>query len=185
MSRKQLATSALAFVIAAAAVSGCGQTSATAPVGSNVSPADLAFITNAYNVTEFDRTIAAEAQTRASDPRVRALAAELLLEANQFRDKVNPVAEQLGIQPPAVVSFGQRADLQERVANLIRTGGHDYDREFLDDEIATHEEALSRQQRMAADSGGNPQLRALSAEGTGLLRTNLAKLQALRSQLPG
>lgn len=182
----QFAALACLSVVTGLSVSGCAppeRAAATAPAGSNVSQTDLNFVTNAYNVVEFDRLAAAQAQTRAADPRVRALAADLLREANAFRDQVKPIADSMGIQPPDTVTFAQRPDLQVRVSDLIRTGGPSYDRGFLDDEIATHREALRRQQDMAGGASGDPRLRALSGQGTEILRTNLAKLEALRRQV--
>jgi len=192
--RSRMKTGQLAALVFASGLTGFGMagcapesqtaTTATAPAGSNVSQGDLAFITNAYNIVEFDRTIALQAQSSAHDPRVRALAADLVREAEAFRAKVKPVADAAGIRPPETLSFGQRSDLQERMVGLNRTGSRAYDRQFLEDEIATHQEALRRQQQMADDPGGNPQLKALAVEGTQILRTNLAKLQALLKQLP-
>ena len=57
-------------------LSDCGRTEAVAPSHPDVSAYDLEFITNLYNVVEFDREVIGTELNRSTDPRAAALAAE-------------------------------------------------------------------------------------------------------------
>jgi predicted outer membrane protein len=169
-------------LLASLALAGCGREEATAPAQAHVSSYDLSFITNLYNVVEFDRQVIGQELARTPDPRVAALARDLLREANDMDAKVRPIAEREGIVPPDTVSFRQRADLQTRIASVMGTGTYDFDEEFLTDEIDSHVEALQRVKDMAAEPAGNPELKALSEQAAGLLQTNLDRLRALQAE---
>jgi predicted outer membrane protein len=165
------------------ALAACGRTEAVAPPGRNVSAYDLDFITNLYNVVEFDKEVIGQELARTGDPRVQALARDLLRQANEMSAKVKPIADREGIQPPQVLSFQQRADLHTRIVSIMATSTYDFDQEFLDDEIYSHEDALSRVQQMNQEPVGNSELKSFAGEATGLLQTNLDRLKALKAQL--
>ena len=62
--------------------------------------------------------------------------------------------------------------------------GLEGDRSFIDDQIASHQELLDRQEMLLDTPGRNPQLVALAKEGTELLQQDLAALRAIQRQLP-
>ncbi len=170
-------------LVAAAALAGCANTNATVPLGSNVSPNDVAFVSNLYNVVDFDQDIIGPALARNPDPRVASLAKDFLAQGNALEARVKPIAEQEGIQPPVGERFTQRADLHTRIASEMQNSRVDFDQEFLTDEIFSHEQALQSAQEMANSPGGNPQLKAISATATEVLATNLARLRKLQGEL--
>ena len=172
----------LAVLALGAGMGGCAQT-ATAPATSHVAQSDLHFITGLYNIVSFDRRVIGQEARRPSDPRVAALATQILDQANGFYAKVEPVAARNGIQPPEQVSLTQQSDLHSRVAALMAAGKYDYDQEFLSDEIAGHKEILAEADRTIQEPSGDPELRALIEEGATHLRSNLGKLEQLQSAL--
>jgi hypothetical protein len=58
------------------------------------------------------------------------------------------------------------------------------DRSFIDDQIASHQELLDREEMLLGTPGQNPQLVALAKEGTENLRRDLAALRAIQRKLP-
>jgi uncharacterized protein (DUF305 family) len=62
--------------------------------------------------------------------------------------------------------------------------GLDFDRSFIDGQIASHQELLDREEMLLGTPGQNPQLVALAKEGTENLRQNLAALRTIQRKLP-
>jgi hypothetical protein len=62
--------------------------------------------------------------------------------------------------------------------------GLGFDRSFIDDQIASHQELLDRQEMLLGTPGHDPQLVALAKEGTDKLRQDLAALRAIQTELP-
>jgi len=62
--------------------------------------------------------------------------------------------------------------------------GLEFDRSFIDDQIASNQELLDRQEMLLGTPGQNPQLVAVVKEGTETLRQDLAALRAIQRQLP-
>ena len=166
--------------LAAAALAGCQttQASSTSSAG-DMSPTDLDFVTNAFNIIEFDRQECTLAQTQARSPEVRAIAAKLLSDANTFDMQLRPIAADAGIKPPTIL----RTDLRVRAARLRLSQGTDFDRSFVEDQIVSHQDSLNMQDMMMHTPGTNAKLAALSQQGYALIRQNLEKLQDLQRTL--
>jgi predicted outer membrane protein len=145
---------------------------------SDMSASDLEFVTNAFNIIEFDLQECTLAQTQAESPEVRAIAAQLLQDALNFKARAAPVAASAGISPPTAL----RPDLRVRIAHLRLNQGLDFDKTFIEDQIFSHQDALNMQE-MVANTPGNPQIAVLSREGTSIVRANLAKLRALQRKM--
>ncbi len=151
------------------------------PTMSGANPAEVRFTTNAYQIIEFDRQEGALAQTQARNPQVKALAQQLTSQANEFASHLAPTAEAASITPPRVL----RNDLRVRLSHMRLQQGLNFDRTYIADQIASHEEVLLMEDGMS-NEGVSPQFLALMQQGTGLLRTNLDKLRALQAQMgPG
>ena len=168
---------AAALLTAGAALAGCQSTKATSTT--DMSPNDLSFVTDAFNIIEFDRQECTLAQTQAKNPEVRALAAQLLQQANEFDTRLRPLAASAGVKPPTVL----RTDLRVRSARLRLQQGPDFDRSFVEDQIVSHQDTLNLQEMMAGTPASNPALQALSQQGNDILRANLARLHELQATM--
>lgn len=126
----------LSVAIMLLALAACQSPTATAIAGANT--ADASFITDAYQIIEFDRQEGQLAQVQAKDPRVKAIAARLTNEADQYAARIAPLAKEAGIKPPDVL----RNDLRVRVSHMRLQDGFDFDRSYLDDQIASYEEVV-------------------------------------------
>jgi predicted outer membrane protein len=76
-----------------------------------------------------------------------------------------------------------RTDLRVRLLHIRLNRELDFDRSFIDDQIASHQEVLKRQELLMRTPGQNPQLLALAKEGTEEIRRNVATLRAIQKQL--
>lgn len=146
---------------------------------SAVSNFDREFVTNAYQIILFDRAQGQIAQVQADDPRVRALAVRLMRQADEFDRRLAPIAASLGITPPTVLDRERRL----RLGHMRRQGGLEFDTTYLDDQIASHRDALNDQQELLVQPNSDPRLVALAREGTQLVATNLEALRDLRRRL--
>ncbi len=148
---------------------------------SNANPAEVNFVTNAYQIIEFDRREGALAQTQARNPRVKALAQQLTSEANDFAAQLAPVAADAGIKPPTVL----RNDLRVRLAHMQLQQGLDFDRTYLSDQIASHEEEVMMQDSMSS-ANVRPSFADLIQKGQAIIRRNLDTLRSLQAEMgPG
>ena len=164
-------------------LSGCVNTNATAPLGSRASASDLSFVTNLYNVVDFDRQVTGELLAKNPDSRVATLARDLLAQGDSLEARVAPIAAAEGILPPEGQRFTQRADLQVKIASVMGSNPINYDQEYLADEVYSHEQALKSARAMAGEAGGNPKFVAISTDATGVLEANLVRLKTLQTQM--
>lgn len=145
---------------------------------SDANPADVRFTTNAYQIIEFDRQEGALAQTQAKNPEVKALAQQLANQANNFATRLAPTAMAASIRPPSIL----REDLRVRLGQIRIQQGLDFDRTYVADQIASHEELLRMEGGMN-NGEATPQFATLMRQGTSLVQENLDKLRALQSQM--
>jgi predicted outer membrane protein len=155
-----------------------GQNAQSHSTDANANPAEVQFTTNAYQIIEFDRQEGALARTEARDPEVKALAQQLTAQAEEFAARIAPAAADANITPPRVL----RNDLRVRLGHMRLQQGLDFDRTYVADQIASHEEVL-RMEDVMSNEGVSPQYSALMQQGNGLLRTNLEKLRALQAKM--
>ncbi len=173
----------VAAALICAGLAGCGQTEATTAASSHASAFDLAFITNLYNLVETDRDLLGNELASKPDPRIAALASDLLSEANTVYATVQPIAAQDGIIWPDQATFESRSDLQTRLGSVLTTGSYDYDQQFFEDEIDLHKQVIQRAEQMAGEPNGDPKLRAISKKALAVLKTNLKRLQDLQGEM--
>ena len=148
------------------------------PTSSAANPAEVKFTTDAYQIIEFDRQEGALAKTQARSPAVKAISEQLTSQANEFASRLAPTAAEASIKPPSIL----RDDLRVRLGHMRLQQGQDFDRTYVGDQIASHEELLRMQGGMN-EGAVSPQFAALMREGTSLVRENLEKLRALQRQV--
>ena len=148
------------------------------PTSGAANPAEVQFTTNAYQIIEFDRQEGALARTQAKSPAVKAISEQLTNQANEFAARLAPTAAASSIKPPTIF----RNDLRVRLGHMRLQQGQDFDRTYVGDQIASHEELLRMQGGMN-EGAVSPQFAALMREGTSLVRENLEKLRALQRQV--
>ena len=154
----------------------CQSSTATSSTGA-ASPGDLQFATNASRIIRFDQEECTLAQAHATNPEVRALAAQLLDEANAFQARLAPAAARAGITLPDTLDDTRRV----RIGHMNLQNGLDFDRTFVSDQIISHQDAVDMVEAMPATS--HSALGQLAQRGNALIRTNLQKLLDLQRRL--
>jgi predicted outer membrane protein len=147
--------------------------------GASVNPAEVQFTTDAYQIIEFDRQEGALAKTQARSPAVKAISDQLTSQANEFASRLAPIAAAASITPPRIL----RTDLRVRLGHMRLQQGLDFDRTYVADQIASHEELLRMQGGVRDEGAVSPQFATLMRDGTSLVRENLEKLRALQRQV--
>jgi len=109
---------------------------------------------------------------------VKAVAARLTNEADQYAARIAPLAKEAGIKPQDVL----RNDLRVRVSHMRLQDGFDFDRSDLDDQIASHEEVVRSEDVMTCQEYSQP-LMGVAHAAQDLIRRNRADLRALRQQM--
>lgn len=170
-------TSRLWAAAALLLLAACGNQNAK-PTSSAANPAEVQFTTDAYQIIEFDRQEGALAKTQAKSPAVKAIADQLTSQANEFAARLAPTAAAASIKPPSIL----REDLRVRLAHMRLQQGLAFDRTYVGDQIASHEELL-RMQGSMNEGAVSPQFATLMRDGTSLVRENLEKLRALQRQV--
>ena len=148
------------------------------PTSGAANPAEVQFTTDAYQIIEFDRQEGALARTQAQSPAVKAISEQLTSQANKFASRLAPTAAAASIRPPFIL----REDLRVRLGHMRLQQGLDFDRTYVGDQIASHEELLRMQGGMT-EGAVSPQFATLMREGTTLVRENLEQLRALQRQV--
>lgn len=166
-----------ALLTTGAALAGCQTTKSTST--GDMSSDDLEFVTNAFNIIEFDKQECTIAQAQAQTPQVRMIASDFLAQAIDFDAQLRPIAASAGITPPTVL----RTDLKVRAARLRLGQGIEFDKTFIDDQIVSHQDAINMQEAMMNTPGSNPKLRELSSKGSVILAKNLVRLHAAQKMM--
>ncbi len=107
---------------------------------------------------------------------MKALAQQLTDGANGFADKLGPVAADAGVRPPALL----RNDLRIRLGHMQVQQRLDFDRTYLTDQIASHEEEKVVQDSMSG-AGVSPAFATLVEQGQDIIRRNLDTLRSLQA----
>lgn len=148
------------------------------PTSSGANPAEVRFTTDAYQIIEFDRQEGALARTQAQTPAVKAISEQLTNQANEFATRLAPTAAAASIKPPSIL----RQDLRVRLGHMRLQQGLDFDRTYVADQIASHEELLRMQGGMNTGAV-SPSFATLMRDGTSLVQANLDKLRVLQGQM--
>ena len=160
-------------------LAGCNNQNARPTSGNaNANPAEVQFTTDAYQIIEFDRQEGALARPQAKNPAGKALSEQLTSQANDFAARLGPTAAAASIRPPTIL----RNDLRVRLGHMQLQQGQDFDRTYVGDQIASHEELLRMEGGMN-EGAVSPEFATLMRQGTSLVQENLDKLRVLQRQV--
>ena len=160
---------ALALPVAACAT-------ADKPVALN--PADTDFVTTSYQIIQLDDQEGELAAMQAYDPRVKAIAGDLIAKADVISPELNKVVGTDGIALPTRLSNAQQASVDA----LTPLTGKAFDRAYLNDQIASHQRGVAVIKAEQA-STKDPQMLALANQTLPIVQDDLNKLQAIAASL--
>jgi putative membrane protein len=143
-----------------------------------LNPTDQEFVATAFNIMQLDDQEGQLAAMQAADPRVKAIAGDLIAKAETMEPHVDTILATDNLTPPARLSNA----LQGQVTALVPLQGKAFDRAYLNDQIASHQRGIAVFQAEQAKTQ-DPQLRQLAATAVPVLQDSLSKLQAIAATL--
>ncbi len=146
--------------------------------GETLNQADANFVTAAYQIVQLDNQEGQIALERASSPRVRALAAELIAKANDLYPRLEAAIKRDGIVPPRRLP----EDLAARVDRLQRLQGEAFDDAYIADQVKSHTRAVAVFKAELARTQ-DPAMRTLAERALPVVQDDLAKLLTLSAAI--
>ncbi len=135
------------------------------------------------HANEADSAAGAVAAKKATNPKVKEFAKLMMSEHHALRQQGRQLAEKLGVtpQPPADDPVTQLAS-KETAALESSPKGAEFDRTYIDQEIAAHEAVLDLAGR-AHDSAQNPELKKLIEQAKPVIEKHLEQAKTIKSSL--
>ncbi len=169
----------LASMIAILMMASCARQVASPPyIETNVAQGDVSFITYSYDVIRFDLDESRLAVAQAADPEVKEVATSLIEIAGEFRGMIAPAADRAGIEPPNELNN----DLERRLDAIRPLSGMAFDRAYVADQIASHQDAFAHVTQMIGATV-DPDLNRLLRRSVVQLQASLERLRALQRRL--
>ncbi|ACG77473.1 conserved hypothetical protein [Phenylobacterium zucineum HLK1] len=148
-----------------------GQVSAST-MGANSTEA---FVANAAMSDMYEIQAGEMAQQKGQSADVKAFGKMMVADHTAMSNEMKPAAQAAGQTPPA--------DLDERrkgmLDNLRAANGADFDRVYLEQQEAAHQEALTLM-RGYADNGDNAQLKALAQKAAPKIQAHLDRVRQIQ-----
>lgn len=151
-----------------------GQTSA-ATMGSHDTGA---FVSNASQSDMYEVQAAKIAGTRAKHAEVKAFAKMMIAEHTAMMNEMKPLVTAAGQTPADKLDERRQGFLD----NLKSASDADFDKTYIDQQVAAHGEALTLMQGYA-DGGGDAGLKAGAAKGAPKVQMHLDKAKAIQATL--
>jgi predicted outer membrane protein len=162
------------LALLALGLGGCS-TSAQAPQNASLSGADLQALTAAYQLIAFDLQECTLVQRQNPGATVQAVATQICTDAQHYQ----PILEALAARHDVTLPNRLRYDLEAQYVALSYHPTPDFAVNYLNDQIASHEEALAVF-RYTASTTADADIKTLYKSAIPVVQRNLASLhQAL------
>jgi putative membrane protein len=153
-----------------------GQTSA-ATLGAHDTGA---FVESATQGNMYEIQAAHIAEQRSKSAEVKAFAKKMIVDHTALANTMKPLITKAGKTPATDV--GQR--LKGMLDNLNAASPQDFDKTYIDQQVAAHEETLNLLKGYA-DNGDDAGLKAAAAKATAKVQSHLDKAKAIQAKLGG
>jgi putative membrane protein len=147
---------------------------------STLSVADQAFVTQATYGSLAEVTLGEMAMQRASSPEVRAFGQRMVNEHSQAGAELADLAEVKGMSPPTSPDPGRTA-IAEALGALE---GAEFDRQYLQHQMAEHEVAVALYRREAS-SGTDQDMRSFANRWLPVLQDHTAQIASMMTRTVG
>ena len=137
-----------------------------------------AFVSNASQSDMYEIEAAKIAQTRSKNPDIKAFAKQMITDHTALMNSMKPLAQAAG-QTPAD-KLDQRR--QGFIDNLKSASDADFDKTYLDQQVAAHEEALSLMQGYAKD-GSDAGLKGGASKAIPKVQMHLDKIKSIQASM--
>jgi len=136
------------------------------------------FVSNLTESDMYEIKAAQIAEQRSKDPEVKAFAALMVKDHTAMDSDMRPKID-AAAQQPATELDKRRSGF---IDHLNSTSAADFDKTYIDQQVAAHQEALSLLQGYA-QNGGDAGLNALAGTATPKVQAHLDRGQAIQSKL--
>ncbi len=182
MLRKYLVATACVLAGVAQAQTGTGEQGATARRAGAPNDAQIAAIVVAANQADIDAAKVAEARTH--DESVKDFANTMVRDHEAVNAQAKSLVTQLGVKPEASsMSRSLAQGGKKNIAALKKLRGPEFDRAYVDHEVAYHQQVLDAIHSTLLPHAKNPQLKALIVKVTPAFQAHLDHAKQLQSQL--
>ena len=156
-------------------------TTAAAPAGEQLSDANIVALLDAANAA--DSSAGALARDKATSKEVKDFAKLMMSEHHALRAQGQTLAKQLGVTPelPANDPVKPMADREMEALNAAAKGPQ-FDRTYIDQEVAAHEAVLDLAEK-AHGAAQNEQLKALIEKAKPVIEKHLDQAKGIQEKL--
>jgi putative membrane protein len=156
--------------------------SAAMSAGDATTPAGILSQLNVANTTEIQ--LATLASRKAASPQTKQVAKKLAADHSKNRQQVQALAQKLNVTlTPARGGSMSAADSVALPADLQDRSGADFDRAFLQHQIADHQANIQRIETQMVPSAQDPQLKSFLQKTVTEMQAHLASLEQVQQRM--
>jgi putative membrane protein len=139
-----------------------------------------AFVENAGQGNMYEIQAAQIAEQKSKNPDVKAFAKMMVTDHTALANEMKPLITKAGKTPPTTLDQRRQGFLD----NLKAAGPADFDKTYIDQQVAAHEETLTLMKGYA-QNGDDAGLKAAAAKATPKIQGHLDRAKAIQSKLGG
>lgn len=139
-----------------------------------------AFVSNAVQGNTYEIMAAKIALQKSKDPNVQAFAKRMIKDHTALGKEMAPLIKAAGQTPPADLDQRRKGFLD----NLKAASPADFDKTYIDQQVAAHEETLTLMQGYAKD-GSDVGLKTGAAKAIPMVQTHLDLAKQIQAKLSG
>jgi putative membrane protein len=139
-----------------------------------------AFVSNAAQSDMYEIQAAKIAEQKAKDPEVKAFARKMVTDHTKLSSEMKPLIAKAGQTPPADLDQRRKGFLD----NLKATPAADFDKTYIDQQVAAHDEALTLMQGYAKD-GSDAGLKAAAGKAVPIIQAHDDMAKKIQGKLSG
>src|SRR3954463_11727713 len=147
----------------------------TAKKGANISKGDMRSMQKMAQADMAEIAAGKVAAQKASSPEVKKYGQHMVDEHSKMLDEGSKLAQAKGMKPPASPDKKHQAALQK----LQGLSGEDFDRQYVQQMVKDHQDALKLAQKTAKDAK-DPELKSQAEQGVSHIKEHLAMAQKLQ-----
>ncbi|SFV29871.1 putative membrane protein [Hyphomicrobium facile] len=156
----------------------------TAPVHAADKPSDAQIAHIAYTAGDLDIKAAQLALKKSKNADVRAFASDMVRDHQAVNDKALALVKKLGVTPEDNdTSKGLVEQSGEKQAELAKLSGQDFDKSYVDNEVAYHKTVNGALQSTLIPSADNGELKSLLQTGLKIFTGHMEHAEHLASTL--
>lgn len=153
-----------------------------APAGGGMSDANIAAILDVAN--QSDSVFGALAVRKGRSADVKQFGRLMMGEHHALREQGQQLVKRLGVTPQAPANFDLPNKQQDAMADLEKRAGADFDKAYIDHEIAYHQVVLETAQK-ALGQAQNQELKDLIQKAAPVIQHHLDRAREIQRKLGG